>query len=141
MHQEENTMDVKLSKYYHKHQQSNTCGRGRNHLILLIAEHPPLILMQGVRDMPHKKEWLHVCTLVSSVVSNSLRPCELWSSRIFSCPWGLSRKEYLSGLPALLQGIFSTQGWNPHILHLLHCSQVLYHQRNLVSSKKWMVVF
>ena len=28
---------------------------------------------------------------------------------------------------ALLQGIFLTQGLNPHLLHLLHCSRILYH--------------
>ena len=34
-----------------------------------------------------------------------------------------SRQEYWSGLPFLLQGIFPTQGWNPH---LLCCRQILY---------------
>ena len=33
---------------------------------------------------------------------------------------GFSRKEYWSGLPFLLQGIFLTQGSNPHFLLLLH---------------------
>ena len=34
----------------------------------------------------------------------------------------------------LLQGIFPTQGWNPRLLYLLHCKQILYplsHQRKL----------
>ena len=31
-----------------------------------------------------------------------------------------SRQEYGSGLHFLLQGIFPTQGLNPHLLHLLH---------------------
>ena len=31
-----------------------------------------------------------------------------------------SREEYWSGLHALLQGIFPTQGLNPCLLHLLH---------------------
>ena len=26
----------------------------------------------------------------------------------------------------LLQGIFPTQGWNPRLLYLLHCKQILY---------------
>ena len=30
---------------------------------------------------------------------------------------GLPRQEYWSGLPFLLQGIFLTQGSNPHLLH------------------------
>ena len=33
---------------------------------------------------------------------------------------GFSRQEYWSGCHALLQGIFSTQGLNPHLLCLLH---------------------
>ena len=36
---------------------------------------------------------------------------------------GLSRQEYWSGLHFLLQGIFSTQGSNPW---LLHCKWILY---------------
>ena len=31
------------------------------------------------------------------------------------------------GCHALFQGIFPTQGWNPHPLWLLHCRQILYH--------------
>ena len=27
----------------------------------------------------------------------------------------------------LLQGVFLTQGWNQHLLHLLHCRWILYH--------------
>ena len=33
---------------------------------------------------------------------------------------GFSKQEYWSGLHALLQGIFLTQGSNPHLLYLLH---------------------
>ena len=33
---------------------------------------------------------------------------------------GFPRQEYWSGVPFLLQGIFSTQGLNLHLLHLLH---------------------
>ena len=35
-----------------------------------------------------------------------------------------SRQEYWSGLPFLLQGMFLTQGLNPH---LRYCRQILYH--------------
>ena len=34
---------------------------------------------------------------------------------------GFSRQEYWSGCHALLQGIFLTQGLNPHLLRLLRC--------------------
>ena len=43
---------------------------------------------------------------------------------------GLSRQEYWSGLPPLLQGIFPTQGLNPGFLH---CRQILYHLSHLES--------
>ena len=50
--------------------------------------------------------------------------------QLFATPWtvarqaplsmGFSRQKYWSGLHFLLQGIFLTQGLNPHLLHLLH---------------------
>ena len=52
-------------------------------------------------------------------------------------PWTIARQAPLSmdspgknagvGRRALLQGILPTQGWNPHLLRLLHCRQILYH--------------
>ena len=36
------------------------------------------------------------------------------------CPWDFSRQECWSGLHALLQGIFQTQGSNLHLLSRLH---------------------
>ena len=39
------------------------------------------------------------------------------------CPWGFPGKNIGVGCHALLQGIFSTQGLNPG---LLHCRQILY---------------
>ena len=40
---------------------------------------------------------------------------------------GFPRHEYWSGLPYPLQGIFLTQGSNPHLLCLLHRRRILYH--------------
>ena len=39
---------------------------------------------------------------------------------------GSSRQEYWVGCHALLQGIFPTQGSNPHLQHLLHCRRILH---------------
>ena len=49
--------------------------------------------------------------------------------QLFATPWtvacqaplsmGFSRQEYWSGLPCPPPGIFPTQGWNPHLLHVL----------------------
>ena len=41
-----------------------------------------------------------------------------------SCPWDPPGKDTGAGYPALLQGIFPTQGPNPG---LLHCRQILYY--------------
>ena len=42
------------------------------------------------------------------------------------CPWDSPVKNTGIGCPALLQGIFPTQGSNPHLPWLLHCRQILY---------------
>ena len=82
---------------------------------------------------------------VASVLSDSLWPCGLQSTRLL-CPWDFldkntgwvaissylwtvahqaplfmrfSRQEYWSGLPFLLPGSFPIQGSNPHLLPLL----------------------
>ena len=53
-----------------------------------------------------------------SVVSNSLRPHGLYS------PWNSPGQKTGVGSCSLLQGIFSTQRWNPG---LQHCRWILYH--------------
>ena len=47
--------------------------------------------------------------------------CDLWTAA-HQAPlsMGFSKQEYWSGCHALLQGIFPTQGSNPHLLFLLH---------------------
>jgi len=52
-----------------------------------------------------------------SVVSNSLRPHGLYS------PWNSPRQNTGVGSLSLLQGLFATQGLNPHLPHL---RQILY---------------
>ena len=50
------------------------------------------------------------CAVLScSVVSDSLRPCELQPVRLL-CPWGFSRQEYWSGLPYLPPGDLPNSG-------------------------------
>ena len=59
----------------------------------------------------------------------------LWTvAQQASLSMGFSRQEYWSGLPFLLQRIFSTCGLNPCLLSLLNCKQILYHLR--ISSLK-----
>ena len=44
----------------------------------------------------------------------------------FLCPWDSPGKNTRVGCHFLLQGIFPTQGLNPHLLCLLHCNRILY---------------
>ena len=55
----------------------------------------------------------------ASVMSNSLQPYRLEPTRLL-CPWGFPGKHTGVGCDFLLQGIFPTQGWNWHLLPLLH---------------------
>ena len=57
-----------------------------------------------------------------SVIYNSLPPHGLWATRLLS-PWDSPGKNTGVSNHSLLQGIFPTQGLNPH---LLHCKQTLY---------------
>ena len=54
-----------------------------------------------------------------SVVTNSLQPHGLGPTRLF-CPWDFPGKNTGLGCHFHLQGIFPTQGSNPHLLCLLH---------------------
>ena len=55
----------------------------------------------------------------TSVVSDFLRPYGLQTTSLF-CPWDSPGKNTGVGCRAILQGIFPTQGSNPHLLCLLH---------------------
>ena len=43
------------------------------------------------------------------------------------CPWNSPGENTGVNSHSLLQGIFPTQGLNPHLLCLLHCRHILYH--------------
>ena len=66
---------------------------------------------------------LHTMCSVALVVSDSLWPYGLWSTRCL-CPWDSTGKNTGVNCHALLQGIFPTQGLNLRLLNLLHCRQV-----------------
>ena len=63
-----------------------------------------------------------------------VRSCPTLCSSVDHSPPGSSVHEILPGkntgvgCHALPQGIFPTQGSNPHLLHLLHCKRILYVQ-------------
>jgi len=60
-----------------------------------------------------------VCELSHSGTSDSLQPHGLSPTNSF-CPWNFPGKNTAVGCHFLFQGIFLTQGLNPHLLHLLH---------------------
>ena len=64
---------------------------------------------------------VHVCS-VTSVMSDCFQSHGLQPARLL-CPWDFPGKNIGVGSHALLQGIFLTQGSNPH---LLHCRQIFY---------------
>ena len=66
-----------------------------------------------------RQEYWSGVPLPSLVVSDSLRPHGLQPIRLI-CPWDTPGKNFGVGCHFLLQGIFLTQGSNPHHLCLLH---------------------
>ena len=56
------------------------------------------------------------CVCVCSVVSNSLQHRERQPARLL-CPWNVPGEKAGVGCHVLLQGLFSTQGLNLHLLH------------------------
>ena len=63
-----------------------------------------------------------VCARVTSVVSDCVT---LWTLACLHyglplCPWDAPDKNTGMSCHALLQGIFQTQGWNLHLLRILH---------------------
>ena len=66
-----------------------------------------------------------------TVVSDSLRPRGLQPIRLL-CPRNSPGKNTAVGSYSLLQGIFLTQGLNPH---LLHCRQILYSLSHQIGNK------
>ena len=63
---------------------------------------------------------MSLCACMLSHFSHCL-DCGLWTvAHHAPMSMGFSNQDYWSGLPCLLQGIFSTQGSNRHLLRLLH---------------------
>ena len=111
-----------------------TCTEKRKGLLFCIWN-----LAQTLQCSPHwavslwERKW--PCWLCSrrsmrmhahSVTSDSLRPHRLQPTRLL-CPWISQARTTGAGWQFLLQGIFPTQGWNLHLLSLLHFRQILYH--------------
>ena len=73
----------------------------------------------GSSCLLRERERVCVCVRACSVVSDSVRPHGLQSTR-FLCPWDFPGKNTGVGCHFLLQGIFQIQWSNPCLSHLLH---------------------
>ena len=67
------------------------------------------------------------CCLVTMSCPTLLQPHNLQPIRFF-CPWNFAGKNTGMGCQFLLQGVFLTQGSNPHLLHWQAGSLPLNHQ-------------
>ena len=66
-----------------------------------------------------------MCVFNHPVMSDSLRPHGLQPTMLL-CLWDLPGKNTRVDCHFLIWGIFPTQGWNPHLLCLLHRRQIIY---------------
>ena len=89
-----------------------------------IFPHPPSLYLYGIEH--HEFFPLLIGSGGGHLVHRSClsvwRPHRLWPGRLL-CPWDFPGKNTEVGCHVLLQGIFPTQGSNPH---LLHCRHILY---------------
>ena len=84
----------------------------------------------AIKHMKRCSTLLIIRLLTCSVVSDSLRPHGLQPIRLL-CPWNFLSRNTGVGCQFLFQGIFLTQGSNPHLFDSCIFRQVLYHQRHL----------
>ena len=114
----------------------NSCFHG---FVYVSAQQPlrrcqAVCCILGVRANARQGSSLHgVCVstyiLSHSVVSDSLRPCGLWPTRLL-CPWDFPTKNTRVGCHFLLQGIFLTPGSNSSLLRWQADSLLLRHLGN-----------
>ena len=83
-----------------------------------IFPHPPSLYLYGIEH--HEFFPLLIGSGGGHLVHRSClsvwRPHRLWPGRLL-CPWDFPGKNTEVGCHVLLQGIFPTQGSNPHLLH------------------------
>ena len=70
---------------------------------------------------------IHVCSVTQPCLT--LQSQGLQPARVL-CPWNSPGKNTGGGCHALFQGIFSIQGLNLHLLHLLRCRRILLLSRH-----------
>ena len=91
----------------------------RNHLVTGLFTSYVCNIRSRPSSRPEISKFLLLAVLSHSVVFNSLWPHRLQPTRLL-CPCDFPGKNTRVGCHFLLQGIFLTQRWNQHLLHLLH---------------------
>ena len=83
----------------------------------LVTDFPDLRAVMK-NTVTNRNSGIGMCVLSRSVMSDTLRPHGLLSTRLF-CPWDFPGKNTGVGYHFLLQEIFLTQGLNSCLLRLL----------------------
>ena len=96
---------------------------------------------RGVFSLNEKTLPVPTIVLSHSIMSCSLQPCGLEPTRLLY-PWGFPGKNTGVGCHSLLQGIFPTQGLNPHLLNLLPwhyhlCHPMMLTDKSTVPADRW----
>ena len=102
------------------------CVAGIYHTQMLVSTDTGLRLVTDFPDLravmkntvTNRNSGIGMCVLSRSVMSDTLRPHGLLSTRLF-CPWDFPGKNTGVGYHFLLQEIFLTQGLNSCLLRLL----------------------
>ena len=102
------------------------CVAGIYHTQMLVSTDTGLRLVTDFPDLravmkntvTNRNSGIGMCALSRSVMSDTLRPHGLLSTRLF-CPWDFPGKNTGVGYHFLLQEIFLTQGLNSCLLRLL----------------------
>ena len=115
-------LDPLMCKLHSESKSSKNRGRGRFNFD--SCPYPYFLAFPNTSPRLHS-ERVCVCVCVCVCVSDSLQPHGLEPARLL-CPWDSPGKNTV-GCHFFLQRIFPTQGSNSHLLHLLHCRQIVNH--------------
>ena len=83
-----------------------------------------LILVSSFLEFPW---WMHACIYFTYACMHECSVVSVMSEPRLLCPWGSPGKNIGMVYHSFLQGIFLTQGLNPHLLHFLNGRRILYH--------------
>ena len=80
--------------------------------------------------------FVHVCVTAQSCPTLFVSPWRLQPAWLL-CPWDFPSKNIGVGCHFLLQGIFPTQGLNPHLLQVFCIDRRILYCRASITCRKW----